>query len=150
MPMIQAGDAKKIREYLEKNLAGPVALEYFTQKESAEGLPVQECQLCKHTDQLLGEVAALSEQITLNTYDLVADEARAREQGFDRVPAFSLTGAARGKVRFIGIPSGYEFSTLIEDLVDVAAGTTDLSPSAREEVVALQKDIHIQVFSTPT
>jgi alkyl hydroperoxide reductase subunit AhpF len=66
------------------------------------------------------------------------------------VPAFVINGAARGKVRFFGIPSGYEFSALIADLVDVSRGTTDLSEETREYLAALTEDVNLKVFTTPT
>ena len=36
------------------------------------------------------------------------------------------------------------------DLVDVSRGTTDLSPKVAEELSAIRKPVHIQVFGTPT
>ena len=53
-------------------------------------------------------------------------------------------------VRFIGLPGGYEFSTLLADIIDVSKGRTDLSPAARVAVQAIQTPVHIQVFVTPT
>ena len=67
----------------------------------------------------------------------------------DRVPAFVCKGAARGRVRFFGIPSGYEFSGLIADLVDVSTGTTSLSDETREYLSALTENVNIKVFTTP-
>jgi alkyl hydroperoxide reductase subunit AhpF len=96
------------------------------------------------------EVAALSSQITLQVHDFVAESDKAKEFGVKRIPAIVLSGQAKGTVRFLGIPSGYEFAALIEDLVDVASGETDLSPKVAEELLDLKKDVHIQVFSTPT
>ena len=134
----------------DKNLKGPVAIDYFTQKQPTLSLPIQECMYCRETGELLGEIAALSSQIRLNVHDLVADEDIAKEFGIRQIPSFVLSGAAKGRVRFLGIPSGYEFSTVIEDLVDVAAGKTDLSPKVREELAGVPKEVHIQVFGTPT
>ena len=150
MAMIPAKDAQSIRQHFDKHLKGPVTIDYFTQKQSALSLPLQECMYCRETGELLSEIAALSGQIRLQVHDLVADEAKAKEFGITRIPAFVLSGAAKGKVRFLGIPSGYEFSSVIEDLVDVAKGSTDLSPKAREELAAVKKEVHIQVFGTPT
>ncbi len=150
MAIIPEKDARQISDHFKKNLKGPVTIDYFTQKESVLSVPANECMYCRETGELLKELAGLSPQITLQVHDLVSDAAMAKEFGFERVPAFTLSGAAKGRVRYLGIPSGYEFSALIEDMVDVASGKTDLSPKACEELRAIQKDIHIQVFSTPT
>jgi hypothetical protein len=55
-----------------------------------------------------------------------------------------------GLVRFFGLPSGYEFMTLLEDLVDLSAGSTRLSDTTRQAVAELSVPVHLQVFVTPT
>jgi glutaredoxin-like protein len=52
-------------------------------------------------------------------------------------------------VRFVGMPGGYEFSTLIADLVDVSKGRTDFSETARAVIEAIARPVHVQVFVTP-
>ena len=78
------------------------------------------------------------------------DEQEAQSLGITHIPAFILQGHTRGAVRYFGIPAGYEFSTLIEDLIDVSKGTTNLSDKTREALATVDQDIHIQVFVTPT
>ena len=76
----------------------------------------------------------------------------------DRAPAPSSGEPARGlssdetpaNVRFVGLPSGYEFSTLVADVVDVSKGRTDLSQDGRAAVRAIESPVLIQVFVTPT
>jgi alkyl hydroperoxide reductase subunit AhpF len=150
MPMIPEKDRKVIGDHFAKNLKQPLAIDYFTQEQSTLGAPIRACQYCTETGELLREVSALSDRITLREHDLVAEEAKAKALGVTRIPAILLSGAARGRVRFFGIPSGYEFSALIEDIVDVARGATDLSPMAIEELAGLKREVHIQVFSAPT
>lgn len=150
MPMISDKDSKAIRDHFAKHLKNPVTIEHFTQGASPGDVPIRECEYCRETTQLLQEVAALSDRITLNVHDFVAEADLARELGISRIPTFTLVGKARGRVRFVGIPSGYEFSSLIESLVDTANGTTDLSPRVAEEIGELRRDVHIQVFGTPT
>ena len=150
MSMISDKDGRLIRDHFKKHLKNPVTIDYFTQRESVLAVPIQQCEFCRETGQLLEEVAALSDQITLNVHDFVAEEGKAKEFGINRIPAFVLSGKAKGRVRFLGIPSGYEFSSLIEDLVDVARGETDLAPRAVEELASVRNRVHIQVFGTPT
>ena len=150
MPMISEKDSKAIRDHFAKQLKNPVVLDHFTHGATPGEMPIQECEYCRETTQLLQEVAALSGQITLRVHDFVSEADRAREMGVVRIPTFALSGKAKGRVRFVGIPTGYEFSSLIESLVDVANGTTDLSPKVADEIGVLRKDVHIQVFGTPT
>ena len=150
MPMIPERDQKAIREHLAQNLREAVTVDYFTQKAPTLALPIQQCRFCQETGELLQEVAALSDRITLRTFDLVADATVAEKFGIQRIPAFVISGRSRGRVRYFGIPSGYEFSALIEDLVDVAQGNSHLGPAELAALQKLQRDVHLQVFSTPT
>jgi glutaredoxin-like protein len=145
-------DATKKR--FDEELIGPVKFIHFTQEPSRLALPEhlksQECLLCKETKQLYKEVSGLSEKIELEIYDFVADEEKKNEFGIDKIPSLNMIGAKDYGIRFFGIPSGYEYSSLIEAIIDVSKGTTSLSPDTIEAVKTINKDIHIQVFVTPT
>jgi alkyl hydroperoxide reductase subunit AhpF len=150
MALLSPTDRQRVQAYLQERLTGPVAIHYFTQHESVLTIPGQECAYCQETRELLEEVSALSEQIALTTHDFVTEQTLAEQYGIDKIPGFVLTGAAKGHVRFFGIPAGYEFSTLIEDLVDVGSGTTKLSEQTRQRLQRVSQPLHIQVFVTPT
>ncbi len=53
-------------------------------------------------------------------------------------------------MRFFGIPAGYALSTLVEDLLDLSTGTTNLSEQTRTALLDVKQDLHVQVFVTPT
>lgn len=52
-------------------------------------------------------------------------------------------------VRFVGLPGGFEFSTLIADMVDISNGRTSLSEQTVAAVQAITMPVHLQVFVTP-
>jgi glutaredoxin-like protein len=149
-PLIPESEAEKLRAHLEKQLASPVTIDLFTRPESRIIVPGRECEACEDTHALMREIAALSDKITLNIYDFYADPQKPQAFGVDRIPAIVLRGAARGKVRYLGIPAGYEFASFLEDLGDVSGGKTDLSEETKTALKSLDQDIHIQVFVTPT
>ncbi len=149
MPMISPEDQQTLHKLFE-GLEGDVTITNFTERESLLIIPGQECDYCKETRELLEEVTALSEKLHLETKDVVRDKQEADNLGVTRIPAFVLQGRAKGSVRYFGIPAGYEFSTLIEDLIDVSKGTTNLSDTTREALATVDQDVHIQVFVTPT
>jgi alkyl hydroperoxide reductase subunit AhpF len=150
MALISASDQETIRKYFDENLSGDVEIVLFTERPSPIIIPgKQPCETCEQTEELLGEVAALSDKITLTVHELARATTEAQEHGIERVPAFVLKGAARGRVRFFGIPSGYEFSAFVEDLADTSQGTTHLSEETRAFLAALAEDINIKVFTTP-
>jgi alkyl hydroperoxide reductase subunit AhpF len=99
---------------------------------------------------LLEELAGISEKLHVTVKDFVRDEQEAQNLGITRIPAFIVQGHTKGVLRYFGVPAGYEFSTLIEDLIDVSKGTTNLSEKTREALATVNQDVHIQVFVTPT
>jgi alkyl hydroperoxide reductase subunit AhpF len=151
MPLIADKDQQMIRQHFAANLAGDVEMVLFTERQSPIIIPGhQPCETCKDTEELLAEVAALSDKLALAVRELKEAGEEAAGYGIDRVPAFVLKGAARGRVRFFGIPSGYEFSALIADLVDTSKGATDLAEETRTFLGSLTEDVNIKVFTTPT
>lgn len=151
MAIISDQDQEFLRKHFEENITSSVEIIMFTQRSSPIIIPGKEpCETCEQTEELLKEVAELSDNIDLTVHDIASAATQAAAHGIDRVPAFVLKGAARGSVRFFGIPAGYEFSGFIADLVDTAAGTTDLSDETRSFLASLTEAVNIKVFTTPT
>ena len=136
----------KDREYLKRvfseRLRKQVTILFFTRE--------QDCPLCKETRQFLDELVALSDLLKLEVHELPADDAVARQHGIDKVPAIKLRGDRDFGVRYFGIPMGYEFVAIVEDVIDVSWGTADMPAKAMELVLAIDKPVHIQVFVSPT
>jgi glutaredoxin-like protein len=53
-------------------------------------------------------------------------------------------------VRIYGIPYGYELQTMIEAVVNVSKGKTDLSEKTKNILSEVKTPVHIQVFVTLT
>jgi len=109
----------------------------------------RDCEACEPTRDLLEEVVALSPKLALELHT-ASPQQRASEIGFREIPAILLKGSNQGEMRFIGIPSGYEFGTLIEDLVEISTSGSHLKPHTLEVLDALTDPIHIKVFVTPS
>jgi len=151
MAIIPDRDQEFLRKHFEESLTSDVDIVMFTERASPIIIPgKQTCETCEQTEALLKEVADLSDNINLKVLDISTSAEEAAAHGIDRVPAFVLKGAARGQVRFFGIPAGYEFSGFIADIVDTAAGTTDLSDETRSFLASLTQEVNIKVFTTPT
>ena len=150
MPILSEPIQKELRQRFESELADNVRINLFTQRESLIVVPGRECPTCKETGEILEEVSSLSDKLDLEVHDVYAEPEQASESGIERIPAIVLDGDVRGRVRYFGIPAGSEFPVLIEDLIDVSKGTTSLSDESKESLASLSKDVHIQVFVTPT
>ena len=138
--------SEKDRAFLQKvfsdRLRKPVTLLFFTKPE--------ECKYCSEMRGFLQELVALSDMLTVEEHDLVKDAEVARKHGIDKAPAIKLRGERDYGVRYFGIPAGYEFVALVEDIIDVSWGTADLPPKAMELVLGISRPVHLQVFVSPT
>ena len=143
MPLMDDKTRNDVREMLQV-LTGPVKMVVFTQE--------FECQLCAETRQIAEEVAELNDLITVEVRDFVGDEAFAKDLNVDKIPAIVLLGENDQDygIRFFGIPSGYEFMSLLEGLKLVSSGDAGLSEETLAYLDALEGDLHLQVFVTPT
>jgi glutaredoxin-like protein len=129
------------KEFKEK-LENPVKILMFTQE--------IECRFCADTQQLAQELAALSDKITAEVYDFVADADKAEEYRIDKIPALAIIGEKDYGVRIYGIPYGYELQTLIEAVINVSRGKTDLADKTKKILTEVKAPVHIQVFVSLT
>lgn len=128
-------------------LSNPVQILFFGTQEN--------CEYCAETLQLLTEISELDERVNLSTHDLQADAALAAKFQVNKAPAIIIAGKDGDEVldlgiQFSGIPSGYEFSTLITDILLASERDSGLSDETRDYLKSLTKPLHLQVFVTPT
>ena len=142
MPILTERDQTAVRKEFER-ISGKVKLVAFSQELTA-------ADLCRQNEQLVREVAALSEQITVEVLNLAIDRERAEAYGIDQVPAIVVEGARDYGLRFYGVPLGYEFSNLIDSIIVASTGVPALSEDTLASLRALASDVDIKVFSTPT
>lgn len=113
------------------------------------------CDYCAETRQLLEEVAPLSDMLSLRVYDLEADADAAAKFNVSAAPAILIL-AREGEqvtdlgVRYMGIPSGHEFGTLIQAILLVSGRDSGLAPETRAYLQGLTSSLLLQVFVTPT
>jgi len=125
-----------------KDFKKEVTIKFFTQN--------LECRFCEDTHKLLEELSQLSDKIKFEVYDFEKDRAEADKLGVDKIPATVIVGDRDFGIRFYGIPSGYEFGSLIETLRMVSQEEITLKPETQKFLDGLSKDVHLQVFVTPT
>ena len=146
-------DQEKIKNRFEQELVGNVKLVLFVQPPTGLYVPGrEESQTGRQAQALMQELTELSDKITLEVHNPRTEPEAAQAYGVERNPALILEGenGRKGLVRFFGLPSGYEFSTLLEDIVDVSKGSTRLSDKAKQAAADLPGPLHLQVFVTPT
>jgi glutaredoxin-like protein len=115
----------------------------------------EQCEYCDDTLKLVEEVAELSDKLSVQAFDIEADAAVADNYNVSMTPGLVI--AAEGEdgpidygVRYAGIPSGHEFSSLIQDLLLVSGRDSGLNEQTRDFLSNLKEPVHLQVFVTPT
>ena len=142
MAILQAKDQAAVKKEFER-LSGPVKLVVFSQELVAGDL-------CRQNEQLMKEVAELSDKITVQVLNPQIDRAQAEAYGVSDVPVTVVEGARDYGIRFLGIPAGYEFSNLIDSIVATSRGESGLTEETKATLATLPGEVEIKVFSTPT
>jgi glutaredoxin-like protein len=136
-------DKKEIlRNDFKMRLVDPVRIVMFTQE--------VECRYCNETRRLAQELGTVSDKVTTEVYDFAKDEAKAKEFGIERIPALAIIGKQDYGVRYYGIPYGYELQTIIEAIINVSKGVTDLSEKTKAVLKDVNTPVNIKVFVTLT
>jgi glutaredoxin-like protein len=145
MGLMQDKDREAVREAFAA-ITQPVHLLLFTSAESGEYSEVAR--------ELLAEVAELHEQVSLEEVDLVAGAELAATYGVNKAPTVVfLAGEERADtgMRFAGLPSGYEFASLVEAIRLVGgAAERALAPATTAFLEELTAPMRLQVFVTPS
>jgi glutaredoxin-like protein len=124
-------------------LEKPVRIDFFTQQLAGV------CQMCFETEQLVKQVAGLSDRVKLEIRNFVTDKEAVATHGIDKIPAMAVSGEKDFGIRFYGIPSGYEFITFLEILIKVSSADSGLPPELKQKIQTVSIPVHIQVFVTP-
>jgi alkyl hydroperoxide reductase subunit AhpF len=95
------------------------------------------------TVRVVEELAALSDNVTSRVED--------EPDGFERYPAVAVLPEGRDAgVRYYGLPWGYELASLIGAVLEAGKTESSLTAESLERVGALEHDLAIDVFVTPT
>jgi glutaredoxin-like protein len=113
------------------------------------------CDYCAETRQLLEEVTATNDKIELSVYDIQENQDIADKFNVTSSPGIVIAAkdgleVINLGVQYSGIPSGHEFSTLINDILIVSKRDSGLNEKTREFLKNLDKPLHLQVFVTPS
>ncbi len=125
------------------DLPKKLIIQYFRQKD---------CASCDDTQAFVSEIAEMNPNISVVVNDL--DESPETFQKFDieRTPAIAMVaedGTDYG-IRFFGIPAGYEINSFVASIREVGGMDEPLPEDILKRIKAIDKDVHIKVFVTPT
>jgi len=148
MALLDNNIREQVREVF-RELVHPVHILLFTADK-------QSCEYCEDTQQLLSEVVELvPDKLSLEVKDLERDQELARRYHIDKAPGFAIL-AKQGSdvndygIRYFGIPAGHEFTSLINDIINVSRQDSGLSDETRKALKGLKTPVTMQVFVTPS
>ena len=138
---------QQIKELFDSQLDQPVEILYFSK--------LDPCKECDETHQLLEEIISISDKLHLIAYNVDDNPQQAQQYKVNLAPGLVITGRDADKlldygIRFAGIPSGYEFSSLIQAIILVSKRDSGLKSEVRSELKSLTTPIDLKVFVTPT
>jgi glutaredoxin-like protein len=131
-----------------QEMKNPVKILFF-------GSSQQDCDYCADTLALLEEIGDLNENIHIETYDIALNKDIADQYQVQYLPTTVLAAVKEGNtidygVRFLGIPAGHEFTSLIISIVNVSKQESGLSNAVKEKLAKLTQPVELKVFVTPT
>lgn len=143
MALLSPQDEATLKQHLSV-ITVPVQLVLFTQS-------IGGSETGTIAKQILGEVAALNDKISVVDKSFVLDTEDRNKYKVDKAPAIViLSDGVDTRMRLYGAPTGYEFVGLVEAIIVAGTGKIDLDPETMKWIQAVDKPTHIQVFSTPT
>src|SRR5689334_16254751 len=147
MGLISPSDQQRLRDAFSE-MPRAVRLVFFTQTLG--------CETCLQARQILDELPALSDKISIDEANFILEPDKAKQYGIHRVPAVVLVGQTDAgeerdsKIRFLGTPAGYEFMSLVQAVLLVGGRPSMLSEDSLKRVAAVTTPTTMHVFTTPT
>ena len=150
MPFLTDQDAEVIRRRFAADLEADVRLLLFLPATGGLALPGEDWEMAEYARQITTEVASLSDRLHVEEYGLLSHPEEARRYGIQFAPAIVFLGREDYGIRYLGLPGGYEFVTLLETIVAVSRGRGELTDATRTVLPTMPGEVHLQVFVTPT
>lgn len=140
-------DQDRLRDEFE-DMPGRVTLLFFAQ--------ALECDACPEVRQILAEITNLTDKVVVEEVNYLLERHRAERFGIDHVPAVALlstdaTGVSHDLgLRFLGVPSGFEFISLVHGVLLAGGRPPELSAETLGRLATLNHSLTLRVFTTPT
>ncbi len=132
----------QIKDIFEKEFKEPVTVKVFSQ---AIG-----CESCQTVEELLRELVDVvgEDKVKYEVHTPVLEKELAQKYGVERIPTIVIEGDKDYGIRYVGLPAGLEFSTLIQGILQVSKRKPNLSEKTLELLRQIDVPIDIMVFVT--
>jgi alkyl hydroperoxide reductase subunit F len=142
MPIFRPEEEAKVRELLDA-LERPVELLVATGPEETPLPGARDIDFGAEAERIVEGLAALSGNVTYRVED--------RPPGINLFPTIVVLPAGKDVgIRYHGLPWGYELASLIGAVLEAGKRESSLSAESVERLGALEHELAIDVFVTPT
>ncbi len=140
--MISEADKETLGKKLSLGMEDEVTLEVFVD----EGTVIS-----KHLTELVTTFAGLSDKIKVSVHEAQGGKGeRLKELRLEHWPVLVLTKGDSSRIRYYGLPTGYELPAMTDAIVELSMNRTPLSPKAREMLSTVRRKANIKVFVLTT
>ena len=117
---------------------------FFTQK--------LECGICADTHEFLKEFTSLTDKLSLSAFDYIEERDKAAYYRIERVPCIALLddNDEDTRIRFYGIPAGYEINSFMRAIFEVSGVRSDIPSEILTRMKNITRPVHIEVFVSLT
>ncbi|HKN64115.1 MAG TPA: hypothetical protein VJV76_07280 [Gaiellaceae bacterium] len=142
MPLLRAEEETKVREWFAE-LERPVELLVGLGPEETPRAGSGDVDFGAEMVRVCEGLAELGERVTCRVED--------EPEGFPRFPAVAVRPEGRDAgVRYDGLPWGYELGSLVGAVIEAGRAEPTLRPESLGALRALENDLALDVFVTPT
>ena len=142
MPLLRAEEETKVREWFAE-LERSVELVVGLGPEETPGVGARDVDFGAEMVSVCEALAELGDSVSCRVEE--------EPEGFPRFPAVSIRPDGRDAgVRYDGLPWGYELGSLVGGIVEAGREEPTLRPDSLAALQALERNLALDVFVTPT
>jgi glutaredoxin-like protein len=149
MALIDEKTKEQVRQRLAETLLGPVEIRLYRRPDTGRlVLPgALRCPTCDATEELARALAEVAqEKVHLTVVDVGQDPSEV-----EAVPTLTVGRLSEeSRITFQGLPSSYEFATLLDAVERVSDNGEQLPAELAARLAGLEGDVEVMVFVTPT
>ena len=151
MPLLTEDLRAELRESFASRLDRAVELRLIVSAQASAD-DGEGCVSCDTVRALLEEVVITApERLMLTVVDLAADADDPRADGVTATPTLLVAEPGMpARIRYQGLPAGYEFGTVIDAIERVSAADPAIKPQNAARVEGVGAPVEIMVFVTPS
>lgn len=140
--MMSESDRAALKRRFEQGLRDEVTILVIADEGSA---------VSRELADLAGTLAGLDPRIKVDVQNADGGRnPRMRELHIERWPVLVLTKGDFSRIRYYGVPAGYELAPFVDAVVELSGMKTSLSPKARTALSTVRRRANIKIFILTT